>query len=330
MTARRFDWVATLLAALFTGGLYLDGWAHTHGRVDDTFLTPWHAVLYAGFLAFALLLIGRAAWGFRRAGGWRGAMPPGYGLGLIGVACWLVGGPFDALWHSIFGFEVSVEALMSPAHALLAVGACLMTAGPLRAGLRRAPGRWRDELPLVLSMAFVVSNLTFFTQIAHPASNLWATRYAPRSVDGLELGITGLLLTAVILTAPILLLVRWSRLPGGGTTIVIGLTTVAMGFLFDRGPYPHAAVLAMIVGAVLADVLRVVLRPCAAKPRAFRVFAVGQPMLLYATYFVVMGATSGLTWSPHLWLGVVVFAGLIGWLMSYVLLPPCVVPGVSA
>jgi hypothetical protein len=74
----RFDWIATALAATFTGGVFLDGWAHTHGRVDDTFFTPWHAVLYAGFLAMALLLVGRAAWGVARDGAsWRRAMPEG-------------------------------------------------------------------------------------------------------------------------------------------------------------------------------------------------------------------------------------------------------------
>ena len=38
-----FDWAATMLAGVFTGGLFLDGWAHTHGRVDDTFFTPWRS-----------------------------------------------------------------------------------------------------------------------------------------------------------------------------------------------------------------------------------------------------------------------------------------------
>jgi len=318
----RFDWAAVFLGAAFTGGLYLDGWAHTHGRVDDTFFTPWHAVLYSGFLAMALLLIGRAAWGFRRAGGWRGAMPRGYGLGLVGVGCWFVGGPFDSVWHSIFGFEASVEALMSPAHAILALGFGLMASGPLRAGLQRPSDRWRDKLAIALSMTFVVSNLTFFTQIAHPVANLWASGYAPMSEEGRELGITGLLLTAVILTAPLLFLLRWNRLPSGGVTILVGLNTVAMGFLFDRGAYPRGVVLAMIVGAVLADLLRVWLRPSVASPRAFRVFAVAQPVLLYAAYFAALGATSGLGWSTHLWLGVVVFAGVIGWLISYLVLPP--------
>ena len=80
---QRFDWAATILAATFTAGVFLDGWAHTHGRVDDTFLTPWHAVLYSGFLAMAVLLVGRAAWGVARYRlTWRRAMPEGYGLGL--------------------------------------------------------------------------------------------------------------------------------------------------------------------------------------------------------------------------------------------------------
>jgi hypothetical protein len=35
-----FDWAITTLCAAFVGGLFLDGWAHTHGRVDDSFLTP--------------------------------------------------------------------------------------------------------------------------------------------------------------------------------------------------------------------------------------------------------------------------------------------------
>src|SRR4029450_8445544 len=71
----RFDWAATVLAATFTGGVFLDGWAHTHGRVDDTFFTPWHAALYSGFVLMAALLAGRAAWGVAREGGaWRGRL----------------------------------------------------------------------------------------------------------------------------------------------------------------------------------------------------------------------------------------------------------------
>src|SRR5438067_2248282 len=45
----KFDWTATILCTLLIGGVYLDGWAHAHGKVDSTCFTPWHAVLYSGF-----------------------------------------------------------------------------------------------------------------------------------------------------------------------------------------------------------------------------------------------------------------------------------------
>jgi hypothetical protein len=47
----RFDWVMAMLSAVFVGGPFLDGWAHTHGRVDQSFFTPGHAVFYAGHAA---------------------------------------------------------------------------------------------------------------------------------------------------------------------------------------------------------------------------------------------------------------------------------------
>ncbi len=41
-------WALVAASAWLVGGVYLDGWAHHHGKVDDTFLTAWHAVLYSG------------------------------------------------------------------------------------------------------------------------------------------------------------------------------------------------------------------------------------------------------------------------------------------
>ena len=317
-----FDWIATVLSLTFLGGVYLDGWAHSHGRVDDTFFTPWHAVLYGGFFAMAALLLGTAAWRIARGARWRDALPDGYGLSLAGVALWLVGGPFDLAWHSIFGFEANVEALLSPAHTVLALGFVLMTTGALRAALRRPPGRWRDELPMLLSLTCVVSNLTFFTQIAHPLANLWAAGPRRWSQDVTELGIVSMLLTTVILTAPLLLLLCQARLPTGAVTIMLGLNSVAMGVLFDHGPYPVVPVAAMVGAAIAGDVLRAVLKPSSSSPVAFRWFAIGVPALLYAAYFAALAFTVGIGYSPHLWMGVVVFAGVVGWLSSYLVLPP--------
>ena len=318
-----FDWAAITLSALFIGGLFLDGWAHTHGRVDDTFFTPWHAALYSGYLALALLLAGRAAWGVAREGvPWRQALPAGYGLSLAGVAFWLVGGPFDAVWHELFGFEANVEALMSPAHAILAMGFGLMASGPLRAGLYRAPQRWWRELPMILSLTFVVSNLTFFTQIAHPISNLWGARGGPPGHGMMELGITGMVLSSVIVTAPVLFLLRHDRLPAGATIILVGLNALAMGVVFDQGPYPLAVVLTTVAAAGVVDVLRFAHQPGARRSRAYRTFAAVMPITLTAAYFGALAATNGIAWSTHVWVGVVIFSGVAGWLLSYLILPP--------
>ena len=51
-------------------------------------------------------------------------------------------------------------------------------------------------------------------------------------------------------------------------------------------------------------------------------FGFALPVLLYAAYFAAVGLRDGLGWSPHLWIGTVVFAGVVGWLASYLMLPP--------
>ena len=314
------DWTMTAVGMYFVGGLFLDGWAHTHGRVDETFFTPWHAVLYSGYLASAIVLAGAIVRARLQGRAWRDSVPDGYLASLVGVALWLVGGPFDFAWHEVFGFEVDVEALMSPAHTILAVGAGLIVSGPLRATLRRPPGRWRDDATAVLALTALVSVLTFFTQIAHAVPNVWGG--PSTSHDATELGLTGLCLTTAILIAPLLLLIRVRRMPAGGITLVVGLNAILMGFLYDRGPYPLGPVVAIAAGAGLVDLVRGALRPDASRPAAFRAFAFAAPVIVHAAYFAAVALTTGLAWTTHLWVGAIVFTGIIGWLASYLVLWP--------
>jgi hypothetical protein len=202
------------------------------------------------------------------------------------------------------------------------MGFGLMASGSLRAGLHRPRQGWWRELPMILSLTFVVSNLTFFTQIAHPIPNLWASRGGPSGYGMMELGITGILLTVVILTAPPLVLLRYGRLPAGSTSILVGLNAIAMGVLYDRGPYPHVAVMAVVVAAVAVDLVRSGLAPDALRPRAYRTFACAMPVIITLAYFAALAATSGIAWSTHVWVGGVVFSGVAGWLLSYLVLPP--------
>jgi hypothetical protein len=106
----------TALAAYFVSGLYLDGWAHTHGKVDQSFFTPWHAVLYSGQLLMVMILVGMLVRNVWRGSALRHALPGGYNLSLAGVLLWFIGGPGDLIWHTLFGIEQSVGALYSPTH----------------------------------------------------------------------------------------------------------------------------------------------------------------------------------------------------------------------
>ena len=90
-----FDWAAAALAAFFVVGAYLDGWAHVHGHVDQSFFTPWHAALYGGFLALAAFVGAAAEHGRRRGLRLRESVPAGYGLSLLGAGAFLAAGVAD-------------------------------------------------------------------------------------------------------------------------------------------------------------------------------------------------------------------------------------------
>ena len=332
----RFDWTMATLSAVFVGGVYLDGWAHTHGQVDQSFFTPWHAVFYAGYVVTAAALV--VAWLRGRARGLssRRAVPGGYELSFVGALVFAVGGLTDLLWHTLYGIEVGVEALLSPTHLILALGLGLIATGSVRAAWRRpgiavrgeAEGEpsgymkqgWGTQGPVVLGLLSTFSVLTFFTQYAHPLVFVAAGRGHPFG-GAVGLGVASILLQAVILMGAVLLAAR-RRLPRGGLALVLALNGVAMGFLDFSGGYPLALVVAAVVTAVLVDILYAALRPGAARPGAYRVFAFAAPALVYVGYFVALMTTEGISWSVHLWTGSIVLAGLTGWLLSYLLMPP--------
>src|SRR2546426_159920 len=114
-TSVRFDWIMALVSIWWMGGLFVDAWAHSNVPQLETFFTPWHAVLYSGFLAVAATLVIKilsnrklAAAGDMASGAppslvtfisntgrgfrWREAVPAGYELSLLGVVIFAVSG----------------------------------------------------------------------------------------------------------------------------------------------------------------------------------------------------------------------------------------------
>jgi Tol biopolymer transport system component len=177
-----FDLAVALLSLLTLSGVYLDGWAHNHDRVDQSFLTPWHAVLYASIAATGVFFGVVGLSNRSRGAPWREALPSAYRLSALGVALFLAAGITDLGWHAVFGIEQDTAALLSPTHLVLAFAGILILTGPWRAAIAKLPaGRlnWTGGAALVIAVACLVGILGFMTQYAHPVVDTIASRERP-------------------------------------------------------------------------------------------------------------------------------------------------------
>ena len=111
---------------------------HGVGNVE-TFFTPPHSVIYSGVVLAIGSVIGgtiQAAFRIRQQKNdatWSvlllvpSSLPLSLKIAAIGCILQLTAGPFDFLWHSLFGFD----GLLSPPHSVLAVGMLTTALGAL-------------------------------------------------------------------------------------------------------------------------------------------------------------------------------------------------------
>ncbi len=306
-TARE-DGITLALAAALVGGMFLDGYAHVEVIDTETedFFTPWHAVFYTAFVALA----GWVAFvGYRRRHPGVGIVdwfPAAYRPALVGVGLFAVGGVGDGIWHTIYGVETSIDALLSPTHLLLFAGGLLIGWTPVRAhALRgRADAGWLT----VGTAAIVTAVLVFFTAYAWVVPQTWMGRqlYDPDTGQGTELiqyFLAAALVDTAILLGPLLMVVgRW-RPPFGAATVVF---TVAQTFetLAFSGRW-WGVVFAAIGGAAFDVALRW------APWRPLLVAAASAPAAMWASYLLLgVGGRSG--WPPELNGGLVLITALAG------------------
>lgn len=307
-TTRR-DLVAALATLWLTGGLYLDGWAHTHVPELETFFTPWHGVLYSGYAALALTLVPAVLWRGRPAGPMRDWVPAGYGLGLLGAVLFAVGGAIDMAWHTLLGVEVDLEALLSPPHLLLLTAGMLMITTPLRAAAaRHAAPSLAGDLPVLLCMASAVGLAAFFLDYLSPFID------APAAFDafgnGQAFGLAQYLTFSTLVVAAAL--VAWTRLgrvPVGLVTVVVAAASIPNGVFND---FEHlAAQVWPLAGAVVADAA---VQWVAARHPHLTPVAIGAliPPLVWVTHLIGVQTSLGVAWTVELWAGVVVLTTLAG------------------
>lgn len=307
--AARGEHLATVMFGLWmTIGLFLDGYFHQNLDTDgESFLTPWHAVFYSGFMASALWL---DRMGRRRGGGvvfsWRlSTLPPGYRGAGVGLALFGLGGLADAVWHSAFGVERGIDALLSPTHLLLFSGLFLILTSPVRAAYARPaapPGRWMVAVSVVTTTALV----GFFVNFAWGLGISALARVAYDPVTGVGessviAGVASTLVTTAVLFSAARLLLAAGPVPTGALVVLFGTVALLVSAAFDEDAEGVAA--AVVGGLVLELVLRV---PRVARgrerwqtPACFAVAAA----TLWLTYMGLLSVGDGVDWQAEIWSG---------------------------
>jgi hypothetical protein len=306
--------VTMLLGLWLIVGVFIDGWAHGHlDSTLETFFTPWHAILYSGYIASALWLVWLIYRNHKRGHvGLRNALPIGYGLGFIGTIIFAVGGVLDALWHILLGIEVGIEALYSPTHLLLFLGGTLIVTSPFRTLWRElgVSPHLKELLLALLSMAMGTSFTAFF------AMNFWSfNSFDPLSKDEYWqiMGIAGILITNAILILPMIWLARRWIMPFGSYTIMLILPMLLMSVLDAN----YTMTIIGIISGLIADVIYKIwrIKPTIAY-KNHTIFMI-VPFCLFSLYFLILQlTTSGILWKPVFWGGSIVLTMLSGLTLS--------------
>ncbi len=318
-----FLWMYLFCALWVTSGVFLDGWAHNNIPELETFFSPWHGVLYSGVLAMGLFLGISAVINMRAGATWKISLPDGYGLSFIGFLVFAGGGLFDLVWHTLFGIEASVEALLSPAHLILALGAVLMVSAPLRVWLKTVPQKnesYKEQLPMILTATFAFSLLAFMTQFGSfaevRATGLMPSRMVIQNhIESAAIG--GFLFQTALLMGTVFLLIRRGTLAQGGLLTLF----IVHGFAMTIMKEELRLLPAMIIAGIFADSL---LSSFPAKDHIakFRFSAFLVPVALYTVYFITLILGEGIWWSVHLWTGSIVMAGAMGYFLSFLAVEP--------
>ena len=324
--------VGAVCAVWMTGGLFLDGWAHSVEK-PETFLTPWHGVLYSGFAAIAVWmwrLIVRSAQPGRPLSS---TIPVGYGLGAVGVVCFGVGGVADFAWHSLLGIERSINALFSPPHLLLFGGGMMLLTTALRHAWADAALSgdvvlsWGDLGAPILSMAIATSIVGFFlmelSPFRFPLMGFRRLAYWKSLGEGdtySVLGFGGLAVTTMLLVLPVLLLLRRWRLPFGSITLMWTLPAFLLSG--SLGFRTLGLVPAALVGGVAADIALARSWFGMRTSGSARFACAAGTGAMWLAYVGLTEWRFGMGWSAELWAGSIMLCAGGAFLLACLAFPP--------
>lgn len=333
-----FETVVGFLSALFVFGLFVDGWAHNHGKVDTSFFTPYHAVMYGSFALLGITLVGMQFYNASKGYAFLKALPYGYFTSLCGVLVFALGGAADMVWHLAFGVEVDLEALISPSHLILIIGYLLILGGLVRAAwARREESSWSTLWQMLIAWAGILSVLLFILQYLYLINSTRSLVGFRPGGDNSEniIGAARFFVSSILFTGVTLMALRRWRLPVGAVTFLYGLSALLMGWMLvnARGPENYWVMLLLSVAPAvftgfITDVLIWRLKPDQERRSMFYLLGAVIPFVLSLSYIAsihaygLLYARSGLWWRVHMWLGIPMMAMIIGVLLGLLLMPP--------
>ncbi|MEU1393482.1 MULTISPECIES: hypothetical protein [unclassified Nonomuraea] len=323
----RADLVTALLGVWFGVGLMIDAWAHSNRSDLETFFTPWHAAFYSGFAAVSGWIIWQVFRNVRLGRQGVAAVPQGYLAGLVAIPAFALFGLADMTWHTVLGIETSVDILFSPSHLGLIVTMLLIITTPLRSAWNAPDVGVRPSLrrlfPALAGLAFAATLVSLFLSYGDALQYRSARIVeAFSSVDGpgAEHLATSMVISNVVLLAPVLLVARRWNLPFGAVTVMYTIAVLMPGAqtAFENAP----TLLTFVAAGLASDVLIRLLRPSGARRGAYWAFAGLSAFVTWSLYIgVASAAGGGLPAVPELWTGAPVVAGLIGLALGALFLP---------
>lgn len=314
----RDDLVTGLLALSLTLGLFFAGWnALTRaGGAPGVFLNAWHGLLFTGFTGMAFWSLTRHQ-DIKRSALTR--IPKGYGLAVLGLAVGFVALSGEATWQTAFGGPAESTMSINPFNVILLVASFPLAATALRSMWLKQEGPWMPTLkafaPVLLSAIAVTSLALFAAQFQSPLV-AW-TRPDPAAAGAERLlqinPPAAIVLTNLILIAPVLLILRRWRPPLGGVTVLLTSVAVMASALtgFDRvGGFFGA-----LAGGLAADL--VIHNSSSASPASVRrrVALIATPAF-WTTWYVGIVGFEGIAWPVVSWAVAVAVATLSAFLLA--------------
>ncbi len=316
------DWGFVLLSAILVAAGYWDSWLVRHPPIP-----VWeHLPVQTAWLATTLYLgaISLIAW--RRDGRLETAVPQGYGPSVVGLTVFLVGILISGWWADALGQAAGVPAIFRLPNLLQIAGAGLIVIGPLRASAGR--GELFAGPTAVASAALLLAAVTFFTQFDHPYIDQYAAVGSVLNIvepspnlnfyfrDEI-LGALGLMMQVAAVTAVIMWTLRQTRLPVGGITAILFVTTLLTATQMSR----YSMLIVGIIAGVLGDGALLLARPRADRILSLHLFAGFMGLALSGVYLLYVGRDPGTWWPPDMTYGAVASCALVGGLISYVVFP---------